>query len=79
VSSVALAYWGVRERRAERINLGVASFALTVIVFYFSNLMDKLDRATSLMGLGILFIGGGWLLERTRRRLVAQTHAKADE
>jgi hypothetical protein len=34
--------------------------------------MDKLDRALSLITLGLLFVLGGWLLEKTRRRLVAR-------
>lgn len=72
LGSVGLVAWGLRERRSERINLGVAGFALTVLVFYFSNMMDKIDRATSLVGLGVLFLVGGWVLERTRRRLLAR-------
>jgi uncharacterized membrane protein len=72
VGSVGLAAWGLLERRSERINLGVAGVALTVLVFYFSSVMDKIDRATSLVGLGALFLAGGWILERTRRRLVAR-------
>jgi len=68
---LGLIAWGVLERRAERINLGVAGFALTVLVFYFSSVMDRLGRSASLVGLGLLFLGGGWALERTRRRLVA--------
>ena len=72
VGSVSLVAWGLLERRSERINLGIAGFALTVLVFYFSNVMDKIDRATSLIGLGVLFLAGGWMLERTRRRLVAR-------
>jgi uncharacterized membrane protein len=63
--------WGVRERRVERINLGIAGFALTLLVFYFSDVMDKLGRSASLIGLGLLFLGGGYLLEQARRRLVA--------
>jgi uncharacterized membrane protein len=69
--SLGLIGWGVLERRAERINLGVAGFALTVLVFYFSSVMDRLGRSASLVGLGLLFLGGGWVLERTRRRLVS--------
>jgi hypothetical protein len=34
--------------------------------------MDKLGRSASLIGLGLLFLLGGWLLEKTRRRLVAR-------
>jgi uncharacterized membrane protein len=72
IGSIALVGWGAREDRREGINWGVAGFGLTVLGFYFSNVMDKLSRSASLVGLGLLFLGGGWLLERTRRRLVAQ-------
>jgi hypothetical protein len=33
--------------------------------------MDKLDRSLGLIGLGILFLAGGWALEYARRRIVA--------
>jgi uncharacterized membrane protein len=72
LGSIGLVAWGLMEARRERINLGVAGFALTVLFFYFSNVMDKLGRSASLIGLGLLFLLGGWLLEQTRRRLVAQ-------
>jgi hypothetical protein len=72
LGSIGLIAWGLREARKERINLGVASFALTVLAFYFSTVMDRLGRAASLIGLGLLFLLGGWLLEKTRRHLVAQ-------
>jgi hypothetical protein len=62
--------WGLLERRKERINLGVVGFALTIAIFYFADVMDKLGRSASLIGLGVLFLFGGWGLERTRRRLV---------
>jgi uncharacterized membrane protein len=67
--------WGMYEARRERINLGILGFGLTVICFYFSNVMDKLGRSASLMGLGLLFLVLGWVLERTRRRLVAKVKA----
>ena len=44
----ALAAWGVSEARSERINMGAAIFAATVMVFYFSEVMDKLGRSASL-------------------------------
>lgn len=72
LGSVGLIAWGLEEGRRERINLGVAGFGLTVMAFYFSSVMDKLGRSTSLISLGILFLLGGWLLERGRRRLVAR-------
>ena len=72
LGAVALAAWGIADRRVERINLGVVGFALTVLYFYFSSLLDLLGRSASLAGLGILFLAGGWALERVRRRLVAR-------
>ena len=51
------------------------AFALTVAWFYFSSLMDKLGRSLGLIGLGILFLLGGWLLERFRRKLMAQVQS----
>ena len=72
VGALGMVAWGLVERRRERINLGVAGFALMVIIFYFSDVMDKLGRSASLIGLGVLFLLGGWALERTRRQLVAR-------
>jgi uncharacterized membrane protein len=77
LGSVGLSVWGIRESRPERINLGMAGFALTVLGYYFSSVMDKLGRSASLMFLGILFLGGGWLMERMRRRLIAQIRPEA--
>jgi len=53
------------------VNLGVVGFAMVVIWFYFSNIFDKLGRSLGLIGMGILFLAGGWALEKTRRRIVA--------
>ena len=74
-ASVGLVFWGLQENQGERINLGVAGFALTIIVFYFSNVMGKLGRSASLIGFGLLFLLGGWQLEKLRRKLVARTKA----
>ena len=73
LATMGLVYWGLQEQRRERINLGVAGFAITVIVFYFSKVMDKLGRSASLVGFGLLFLLGGWKLEQLRRKLVART------
>lgn len=76
VGACGLIAWGIAERRRERLNLGVASFAITVLFFYFSNVMDKLDRAASLFGAGVLLLFGGWGLERARRALMARMQEK---
>ncbi len=72
LGAIGLAWWGIQESRPERINLAIAGFALNVLCFYFSDVMDKMGRSASLMVMGVLFLGGGWLLERTRRGLLAR-------
>ena len=77
VGALGLVAWGLLERQRVRINLGVAGFALTVLIFYFSDVMDKLGRSASLIGMGVLLLFGGWILERTRRQLIARVQRSA--
>jgi hypothetical protein len=77
LGSIGLVFWGLHEARRERVNLGVAGFAITLGAFYFSSVMDKLGRSLGLMGLGLLFLLGGWQLERLRRRLNARIAQEA--
>ena len=72
ISGLLLVAWGLRDGRGERINLGFATLALTLLAFYGAEVMDKLGRSASLMGLGLLFLVGGWALERLRRRLLGR-------
>jgi uncharacterized membrane protein len=68
---VFLAWWGVCESSKALVNFGIAGFALTVMWFYSADIMGKLDRSLGLIVLGVLFLAGGWMLEKARRRLVA--------
>ena len=77
IGAIGLVAWGVGEGRSERVNMGAAIFAGTILVFYFSQVMDKIGRSASLIGLGLLFLAGGWALERVRRRLVRQAKGAA--
>ncbi|MGI8426298.1 MAG: DUF2157 domain-containing protein [Actinomycetota bacterium] len=71
--SVGIVLWGLRDRYRLLVNVGVVSFALSVLVFYFaSTLFSKLGRSVGLIGAGLLFIGGGWFLERTRRTILGK-------
>jgi uncharacterized membrane protein len=74
-TAMVFVWWGVRERSRAVVNFGIAAFGLTVAWFYFSSLMDRLGRSLGLIGLGILFLLGGWLLERFRRRLMMQVRS----
>lgn len=77
--SAATVAWGVHEFRTERINLGMAGFAVTLIFFFFSNVMDKLGRSASLMALGVVCVAGGWYWEKLRRELIARVPKGATE
>jgi uncharacterized membrane protein len=67
---VFLIGWGVRQISRALVNLAIVGFGATVAWFYFSDLLDKMDRSVGLIGLGILFLAGGWVLEKTRRSLL---------
>jgi uncharacterized membrane protein len=73
VGAIGIALAGVRDGLRRPINLGLAGFAITVVVFYFSSVLDKLGRATSLLSGGLLFLALAWGLDRLRRRLLART------
>ena len=79
LGAAGLVAWGLQEWRPERIHLGIAAFGADVLLYYFSNVMDKLERSASLIGLGMLFLGGGWLLERTRRGLIARLDERRED
>jgi uncharacterized membrane protein len=79
---VFIIWWGVRQVSRGLVNLGIVAFGATVAWFYFSNLFDKMGRSLGLIGLGVLFLAGGWALERTRRGLLthmAQSSAQLEE
>jgi uncharacterized membrane protein len=72
VIAVLIIWWGVRQASRSLVNLGIVYFAIAVAWFYFSNIFDKVGRSLGLIGLGILFLAGGWALEKTRRGLLAR-------
>ena len=72
LGSVGMVAWGLYEKRKERLNLGIAGFAISVLFFYFDSFMDKLGRSASLLILGVLCLAGGYALEVTRRKLTAR-------
>jgi uncharacterized membrane protein len=72
LGACALCFWGLRENRKLFINYGTAIFALDVIAFYFSEVLDKMGRSMGLILLGAIFLGGGWVLNRLRSDLIAR-------
>ena len=67
---VFVIWWGVRQTSKALVNLGIVGFAITVVWFYFSDIFDKVGRSLGLIGIGILFLAGGWALEKMRRGLL---------
>ncbi|HKF21587.1 MAG TPA: DUF2157 domain-containing protein [Candidatus Angelobacter sp.] len=70
-----LCWWGVRDGRRLFINYGTAVFALNVLAFYFSEVLDKMGRSMGLILLGVIFLAGGWVLNRLRSDLIARAAA----
>jgi len=70
--AVFVAWWGVRQSSRALVNLGIAGFGLAVAWFYFSDIFNTVGRALGLIGLGILFLAGGWALDKARHRLLGQ-------
>ena len=70
--AVFLCSWGVRLLSRALVNLGIVGFAAAVLWFYFSDIYNDRYRALGLIGLGVLFLAGGWALEKMRRRILAR-------
>jgi uncharacterized membrane protein len=68
---VFLVWWGVRHDSRALVNLGIVGFAIAVGWFYFSDIYGAVSRSLALIGLGVLFLAGGWALEKMRRGLLA--------
>ncbi len=79
LGACSLCYWGMRDNRKLFINYGTVIFALNVITFYFSDVLDKLGRSMGLILLGAVFLAGGWVLNRLRTDLIARAAAKGGE
>ncbi|MGA2908549.1 MAG: DUF2157 domain-containing protein [Terracidiphilus sp.] len=70
--AVFLCWWGVHLVSRALVNLGIVGFAAAVAWFYFSDILNKMNRSLGLIGLGILFLAGGWALEKMRRRILGR-------
>ena len=74
---IFIIWWGVRQASKALVNLGIVGFAITVIWFYFSDIFDKVGRSLGLIGMGVLFLAGGWALEKMRRGLLTRMDSTA--
>jgi uncharacterized membrane protein len=75
--AVYVCWWGVQQASRWLVNFGMVGFAISVGWFYYSNIFDALGRSLGLIGLGVLFLAGGWALEKLRRRILERMDATA--
>jgi len=73
--ALLLCLWGVRIASRALVNLSVVYFGAAVAWFYFSSVWDKVARSLGMIGLGVLLLAGGWVLEKMRRRLMSRMDA----
>ena len=59
---------GIRQRSQLLVNLGLLVFVLHVLTRYFDLFFSAMDKSLFFLLGGVLLLGGGWLLERNRRR-----------
>jgi uncharacterized membrane protein len=74
-----LVWWGVHRISRTLINFGMALFAVNALMFFFSNIFDKLGRSASFLVAGLVLIGGGILMERFRRRILRSLDANSGQ
>jgi uncharacterized membrane protein len=68
VGTLGWIIFGIRRREQLVVNLGLAVFMLHVLTRYFDLFFSAMDRSLFFVLGGVLLLGGGWLLERNRRR-----------
>ena len=53
------------------VNLGLLLFILWITILYFDTFFGLMDRSLFFVGTGVLLLGGGYALQRQRRKLLA--------
>lgn len=66
--TVGMIALGIQRRSELLLNMALAIFLIHVITRYFDLFFTAMDRSLFFVMGGLLLLGGGWLLERNRRR-----------
>lgn len=67
---------GYLRDREGRVNLSLALIALYVITRYFEYAIGSLDTSLIFLGAGAVLLAGGYVLERLRRRMLANMRGR---
>lgn len=76
--TLGLVILGIQRRSELLVNLGLAIFVVQVLTRYVDLFFKALDRSLFFIVGGILLLGGGWLLERNRRRWLRDAGGDGD-
>ena len=66
IGAAAFCCWGIRAHRKLLANYGGVLFVLTVVGFYFSDVLDKMARSICLILVGVLLLAAAWVVGRLR-------------
>jgi uncharacterized membrane protein len=72
LAMAGLVQGGFRAGNRTAVNLGLMYFTIWILVLYFDTFFELMDRSIFFVGAGILLMGGGYLLQRQRRELLAR-------
>ena len=67
---IAVIALGWRRLETGLVNLGLLAFFIHLMTRYFDVFGTLLKGGLAFIGAGIVLVGGGWLLESARRRLL---------
>jgi hypothetical protein len=76
---VWLVYAGYSRADRFQVNIAFLFFGVGFLTLYFDTFWALLQRSYFFMGAGILLLGGGFLLERNRRKLVTRISGPGGE
>ena len=71
-------YGGYLAGNRMAVNLGLLFFILWITALYFDTFFGLMDRSLFLVGAGVLLLGGGYALQRQRRRLLARMAGRGE-
>ena len=76
---IGLVFAGYFWRREAFINIALIFFGLDIVTRYFELSWDLLDRSLVFVVAGLILLGGGFLLERGRNKMVSRMEAQMNE
>jgi len=68
--SASFIFIGVSDRRSSMVNIGVSLFALMVVTRYIDLFIGMLPTSLFFMFGGLVLFVGGFILEKSRRKLL---------